>query len=170
LLAFNTEACAAGGTNSRMTQAMRDFLSVNADSPLRDASDHDLQQVLKMNHGFHILREPDDKSRFLFVPDEQVEYQSDAVEKNLKKNDSQGTKALGDVRVALEQVEPWNAAQIEQAIKAFCDQRQLGLGKVAQPIRVAVSGSAVSPPIFETLEFLGRARTIARIDRCLAQL
>ena len=153
-----------------MIQATRDFLSVNPDSPLREASDGDLEQVLKMNHGFHIIREPDDKSRFLFIPDDRVEYQSDAVEKNLKKNDSQGAKALREVRVALEQDEPWNAGQIEQAIKAFCDQRQLGLGKVAQPIRVAVSGSAVSPPIFETLEFLGRGRTIARIDRCLAQL
>ena len=56
----------------------------------------------------------------------------------------------------LDQVEPWDAAHIEQAVKGFCDQRQLGLGKVAQPIRVAVSGTAVSPPIFETLEFLGR--------------
>ena len=46
----------------------------------------------------------------------------------------------------------------------------LKLGKVAQPIRVAVSGGTVSPPIFESLEFLGRARTLARIDRCLGTL
>ncbi|HWE01193.1 MAG TPA: glutamate--tRNA ligase [Tepidisphaeraceae bacterium] len=170
LLAFNTEACAAGSTNARMVEAMRDFLSVNPDSPLREASDHDIEQVLQMNHGFHILREPDDKSRFLFIPDKQVEYQTDALDKVLRKNESQGAKALREVRAALEQVEPWNAGQVEQAIKAFCDQRQIGLGKVAQPIRVAVSGSAVSPPIFETLEFLGRARTIARIDRCLSSL
>ena len=46
----------------------------------------------------------------------------------------------------------------------------LGLGKVAQPIRVAVSGGTVSPPIFESLEFLKRERTLARLDRCLGTL
>jgi glutamyl/glutaminyl-tRNA synthetase len=74
------------------------------------------------------------------------------------------------VRTSLETVEPWDAAHIEQAVKGFCEQRQLGLGKVAQPIRVAVSGSTISPPIFDTLEFLGKQRTLGRIDRCLAGL
>ena len=53
-------------------------------------------------------------------------------------------------------------------MKAYCERTGLGLGKVAQPIRVAVTGGTVSPPIFESLEFLGRQRTLARIDRCLA--
>ena len=44
----------------------------------------------------------------------------------------------------------------------------LALGKVAQPLRVAVSGTAVSPPIDVTLELLGRAKTLARIERALA--
>ena len=62
----------------------------------------------------------------------------------------------------------WAVPDLEGAIKAKCDALGLGLGKVAQPVRVAVSGSAVSPPIFETLEFLGRERSLARIDRCLS--
>jgi glutamyl-tRNA synthetase len=168
LMAFNTEANAAAPT-PRMVAALRDYLILHPDSPLGSASDADLERVLKMNHGFHILYEVDDKSRFLFVPDDQIEYQPDAVEKVLKKNDSQGAGALRDVRPVLEAVEAWDAAHIEQAVKGFCDQKQLGLGKVAQPIRVAVSGSAVSPPIFDTLEFLGKQRTLARIDRCLAR-
>jgi len=44
-----------------------------------------------------------------------------------------------------------------------------GLGKVAQPIRVAISGTTVSPPIFQSLELLGRERTFARITRCVAR-
>ncbi len=50
---------------------------------------------------------------------------------------------------------------LEEAVKKYCETTGLGLGKVAQPIRVAVSGSTVSPPIFETLAFLGRERTLA---------
>jgi glutamyl-tRNA synthetase len=44
----------------------------------------------------------------------------------------------------------------------------VGLGKVAQPIRVAVSGGTVSPPIDVTLEILGRETTVGRLARALA--
>jgi glutamyl/glutaminyl-tRNA synthetase len=169
LLAFNTEAFAAAPM-PRALAAFRDYLSVNPESPLNGTTDAQLEKVLKMNHGFHILREADEKSRFLFMPDEAVEYLPDAVEKVLKKNEGQGAAALRDIRPLLAAVSTWDAASIEQAVKGFCDQRQLGLGKVAQPLRVAVSGTAVSPPIFDTLEFLGRDRTLARIDRCLSRL
>jgi glutamyl-tRNA synthetase len=43
-------------------------------------------------------------------------------------------------------------------------------GAAAQPIRVAISGTTVSPPIFHSLEFLGKERSMARIDRCLASV
>jgi len=169
LLAFNTEASAASPT-PRMITAMRDYLTINSDSPLASAADSQLEKVLKMNHGFHILREADEKSRFLFQPDGEIEYQTDAVEKVLKKNDGQGAAALRDVRAVLDALSTWQAADIEAAVKGYCDQKQLGLGKVAQPIRVAVSGTTISPPIFETLEFLGKAKTIARIDRCISMI
>ena len=45
----------------------------------------------------------------------------------------------------------------------------VGLGKVAQPLRVAVTGTAVSPPIDVTLELLGRTRTFERIDAALSR-
>ena len=169
LLAFNTEACAAAPM-PRMLKAFRDYLSVNPDSPLNRADDAALEKVLKMNHGFHLLREADEKSRFLFMPDDQIELQPDAVEKVLKKNENHGANALRDILPILSGLNTWTAHEIEQSVKSYCDRTQLGLGKVAQPIRVAVSGSTVSPPIFETLEFLGKSSTIARIEKCLASL
>ena len=50
----------------------------------------------------------------------------------------------------------------------FVAARGLGMGKVAQPLRVAVTGTTISPGIAETLEILGCDHTLARIDRCLA--
>jgi glutamyl-tRNA synthetase len=44
------------------------------------------------------------------------------------------------------------------------------LGALAQPVRVAITGGTVSPPIFETLEVLGRERSLARIDRALGSI
>jgi glutamyl-tRNA synthetase len=71
------------------------------------------------------------------------------------------------VREALAGVEPWAAAPIQQGINAVAERLQVGMGKVAQPIRVAVSGTAVSPPIDVTLEALGQEMTLARLDRAL---
>ena len=45
----------------------------------------------------------------------------------------------------------------------------LGLGKLAQPVRVAVTGTAVSPPLFEIMVLLGRDETLARIDAAVAR-
>ena len=61
----------------------------------------------------------------------------------------------------------FSAAALEHAVKQYDEQKKLGLGKIAQPIRVAVTGSTVSPPIFQSLELLGKERTLTRIERCL---
>jgi glutamyl/glutaminyl-tRNA synthetase len=167
LMSFSTTGNAAAAPD-RLLAAFRDYLSVNPDSPLGGAADAELTKLLAMKAGFRLLREVDEVSRFFYAPDDQLAFDADAVEKNLKKNDGAGLSALRDVRGVLAAVTSWTAASCEGAVKGYCDQKGLGLGKVAQPIRVAISGTTVSPPIFESLEFLGKERTLARIDRCLA--
>jgi glutamyl/glutaminyl-tRNA synthetase len=167
LLAFNTEACAAAPIE-RLVAAMRDYLSVNPDSPLHRADDRALAKLLHMKQGFRTLAEVDQMTRFFFVADDAVSFDREAVEKTLLKNDALGLTALREVRAVLEGVSNWTHVEIESAVKAYCEQKGLGLGKVAQPVRVAVAGGNISPPIFESLEFLGKQSTLARIDRCLA--
>ena len=172
---FNREKLKAFSTDffgkappARLVSAMRDYLSVNPESPLNRASDDELARLLHMNAGFHVLREVDEKSSFFFTPDDQIVYVPDAVEKVLRKNDKQGLLALQAIVPVLAEVTDWTHVNLEAAVKAHCEKTGLGLGKVAQPIRVAVSGSAVSPPIFESLEFLGKEKTLARIARCVS--
>jgi glutamyl-tRNA synthetase len=166
LLAFNTEACAAA-SDERLLAAMKDYLLVNPDSPLNAASPDQLLKLLHMRRGFRTLRDVDEPCRFFFVPDDQITYDAQAVEKVLRKNNGEGLNVLRDVRDLFATVNDWRHAPLETAIKQYCEQKGLGLGKVAQPIRVAISGTTVSPPIFESIEFLGKERTLARIDRCL---
>ena len=166
LKSFSTDGFAKSSP-TELIRAMRDYLAVNPESPLNGADDGSLAKVLHMNAGFHVLREVDEKSRFMFVTDESLEYPADAVEKLLLKNDRQGATALAAVRPLLAAAEPWSTASLEGIVKSYCEQSGLGLGKVAQPIRLAVSGSTVSPPIFESLELLGRERSLARMDRVL---
>ena len=70
-----------------------------------------------------------------------------------------GKKALADV--------DWNAAAIEGALRPLSDELDIGFGKVAQPLRVAVTGSSVSPPLFESIELLPRERVLERIDHAI---
>ena len=167
LLAFNTEALAAA-SEERLLSAMKDFLSVNPDSPLNRATDEQLLELLHMKKGMRTLREAEQACRFFFVGDDAIAYQPDAVDKVLRKNGGEGASVLRDVRQVLGGVSDWRHEPLEQAVQAFCAEKRLGLGKVAQPIRVAVTGSTVSPPIFQSLEFLGKQRTLARIERCLS--
>ncbi len=113
------------------------------------------------------LQEPFVNGRFFIVADDAFDYQPDAVKKNLQKDNGEGFGVLQDLRPLLADCQPWSAAQLEIVVKQYAEDKSLGLGKVAQPLRVAVSGSTVSPPIYDTLAILGQAATLARIDRCM---
>jgi glutamyl-tRNA synthetase len=81
--------------------------------------------------------------------------------------DEPGKALLRKGREALASVTPWVAGSIDPVLKSLAESAGVGLGKVAQPIRVAVTGSTVSPPIGETLELLGKDEALARIDAAL---
>jgi glutamyl-tRNA synthetase len=74
---------------------------------------------------------------------------------------------LGVLRERFAALGEWTAAAIHEAVHQVAQEQELGLGKVAQPLRVALAGNAVSPPIDATLELLGKAESLARIDRAL---
>jgi glutamyl-tRNA synthetase len=110
------------------------------------------------------LKEMAHNSRFFFV--ERIEIDAKAAAKHLGP-DARGS--LARVREALASLPQWNAAAIHAVLDDMAVRLQSGLGKIAQPLRVAVTGTAISPPIDATLALLGRERTLARIDTVLGQ-
>jgi glutamyl-tRNA synthetase len=70
---------------------------------------------------------------------------------------------LGRVAAALEVLEPWEAAAIESALEDLAAREELSKKNAFQPVRAAVTGSNVSPPLPESMELLGRERTLARL-------
>ncbi|NIA16914.1 MAG: glutamate--tRNA ligase, partial [Planctomycetes bacterium] len=56
------------------------------------------------------------------------------------------------------------AENIETLLRSIAEEKQLGLGKVAQPLRVAICGTTVSLPIFDSIDLLGIENTLIRID------
>ena len=67
-------------------------------------------------------------------------------------------------REELERVEPFAAPEIEAALRALADRLELSPRKAFEPIRVAVTGSKVSPGLFESLELLGKEETLRRLS------
>jgi len=94
-------------------------------------------------------------------------YDEKAANKHL--NAAAGT-VLRQLSEAFAALPDWRAEPIHEAIKQVAEAGGLALGKVAQPLRVAVTGTAVSPPIDITLELLGQAKTLLRIQRALTRI
>ena len=81
------------------------------------------------------------------------------------KND--GLAILQIVRDRLVAIEQFTEEAIENMLRGLAEERQVGLGKVAQPLRVAICGTTVSPPIFDSVSMLGKNNTLTRIDTTL---
>jgi glutamyl-tRNA synthetase len=87
-------------------------------------------------------------------------------DKALKQVAGDGAGTLAMLHDRLAHLEPWTREALEADARAAAEAHGLKLGKVAQPLRAAVTGSTVSPPIFEVMEILGRAETLARLEDC----
>lgn len=82
--------------------------------------------------------------------------------------DPDGLLRLRTARGALSSVGKWDPASIRAGFEALCASTDVPMGKYAQPVRIALTGDGVSPELPETLAFLGRDESLARIDRLLA--
>jgi glutamyl-tRNA synthetase len=78
-----------------------------------------------------------------------------------------GLAALAEAREALSAAEPFDAGSVERALREVVERRAAKPGDVFQPLRVALTGTTVSPGIFESVALLGREETLARIDATL---
>ena len=164
LLAFNTDAC-ADATPDRLLAAFKDYLSLNQ-TPIPTDDDELLARLLKTCTGFRTFADIITKCGVLFEADDTFEFDAKAVKKVLLKNDAAAFAVLTDLREILA-TSDWQREVLEACINDYCRTRELSMGKVAQPIRVAVTGCTISPQIIDTLLILGRDKSLARIDRCL---
>jgi len=105
-------------------------------------------------------------TRWVFLDDPEIDEK--AVAKWLKVDG--GKAVLEELRAGLAQMETFEKDAIENLLKGAAEKRGLKLGKVAQPLRVAVTGSDASPPMHETLGIIGKERVMRRIDAMLKRL
>ena len=97
-----------------------------------------------------------------------IEYDSAAVEKFLKKEGI--TNLLKEVLAAISQLESFNTKHLEDALRALTTKLGVGFSKLAQPLRVSITGRSVSAGIFETMELLGKEVSLQRLDHTIKNL
>ena len=108
-------------------------------------------------------------SKFLIDSDEQITWEeSKPVKKALLKGEVTGLSRMPAIIEAFTALETWDAESIDACLHTLAEDLAGGaLGKVAQPVRIAVAGGPVSPPIGDTLVLLGKESSLCRLSRCL---
>jgi len=164
LVAFNTEHIRML-PKDKLLRHLREYLKV-IDSPVMRADDDMLLRIIALCEGARTLADIERKSRFLFLADDEIEYDENAVNKVLLKDG--GVETLRIERERLGAMDKFDVKNVEAALHSLAKERQIGLGKVAQPLRVALCGSTISISIFDAVEMLGKDETLARIDRTIS--
>jgi glutamyl-tRNA synthetase len=112
------------------------------------------------------LKEMAEKARIWYAPLEH--YDEQAVAKHLKTPTARA--ALESVRAKIAELDEWSVAGIHAAIEAAAAAIGEGMGKVAQPLRVALTGTQVSPSIDHTAFLAGKDEALRRIEAALARI
>lgn len=113
-----------------------------------------------------LLTEVAPQVTFLFQDD--LEYDEASWDKVMTKEGVD--QILSDAVSRLDAVDPFSTDAIEATLRSLAEERGIGAGKAFQPVRVAVTGSSISPPLFESIAALGRERSVARIRGALVRL
>lgn len=147
-----------------LVKHLRAYLEENR-SPVAKADDALLARIIQMNEGARTLEQIEQKTRFAFIANEDMTYDASAVKKVLLKgNGLEMLKIVGEALALLPEV---TSESIEALLRGLAEEKQVGLGKVAQPLRVAICGNTISPPIFDAVNMLGMDNTLKRIERTL---
>lgn len=121
-----------------------------------------LEEIIKIQaERCHTLQEMAQKSRYFY---QDITEYDDKAKKFLT---PEIEPVLIYIKEQLQNLNQWSANRIHEIIISATEKFVLKLGKVAQPIRVAVTGSTISPPIDVTLELLGKEKVIARLEQVL---
>jgi glutamyl-tRNA synthetase len=176
LLAFNTDAI-TGMAPDAFARRCREHARQFRPEYLAKLGDEKFALLMKASQErSKTLDDPFKSNGFLLADDAALVHVDD---KNVRKalgigapaaeGAKSGLEHLKAMRAILGALADWTQPALEAAATAYSNEHAgAKIGAVAQPLRIAVSGSTVSPPIWDTLVLVGKASALARIDRCVA--
>ncbi|GAP65960.1 glutamyl-tRNA synthetase [Mizugakiibacter sediminis] len=121
--------------------------------------------IVALRDRVQTLKEMAERARIWYAPIEQ--WDAKAVEKHLRADGA--AAVLAAARARFEALPSWTPESVHKAIEAVAAELGVGMGKVAQPLRVAITGTQVSPSIEHTVYLAGRPGALRRIDDALAR-
>ena len=153
--------------------ADRDFLVESLDAGLRaqglspDVLTHKSREgiVDELRTRSITLTEMIDGARFFF--ENEVDFDEKAASKFLN---SESSELMLKLRNELSKIDTFSSENVKSAFHRVMEEEAVKLGKLAQPVRVAITGGTISPGIFETLSLLGKDRSLHRLDVALARV
>lgn len=149
------------GEDAALLHELEDFLAAQQRPPLTGAQHSALFRAMPgMKERAKTLPELLEMGRFALV---ERPVEADAAGAKLLDSASRGM--LGRLTSRLQHAS-WAAGDLEACVRHFAAEEGRGLGKVAQPVRAALTGRAVSPSVFDLMEILGREESIARLQDC----
>jgi glutamyl-tRNA synthetase len=116
--------------------------------------------ILAQRERAKTLKEMAEKSRFFYQTTDELNVDKNAIPAEI-------IPALKHLSTELEKLTEWTDATIHQAITQTAEKFDIKLGKLAQPLRLIITGGTVSPPIDATVRLLGKERVIARVARVI---
>lgn len=154
-------------TIPRLVDAMKDYGQFN-EVNWKDSDDQLLASIATLfRERATTIRSLETQCGWLFQPPTAYG-PAKSIKKFLLRNEAQGLGVLKDLLPELAGMSSWSEEALESVIQAFAERRTEGkLGLIAQPLRIALTGGPVSPPIFSSIALLSQADTIARIEACL---
>ena len=114
------------------------------------------------------LRELAEQMAIYFVDDDAIEYDAEAVKKYIKGDDL--GKRLSALHETLTSTDPFDVATSEAALRKLAEAEDVSAAKLIHPLRLALTGKGVSPPVFDVAVVLGRERTLKRLRRLIERL
>lgn len=175
LLSFNADAIGAL-TDEQFAATWRRWCAEYEPAIVKRVPDGDrwLELARAIKPRAKTLRDGVKSCAFLARADDAIDFDKAAVDKNLVANDRAGVKLLVEFKQRLAALDAFHATELHAMIesfardKGFVNEKGVNVGPVAQPVRVAIAGVPVTPPLGETLAVLGRDAAIKRITTCIA--
>ncbi len=139
-----------------LAEALKSFLESENLAPPREKL---VMAIKTLKERSRTLKEMAEGMRFYFT--DRIEYEEKAARKFLK---PAMIPYFTQLTECLRHLETFDEPSVEACFKKVTEENQIKLGKIAQPVRVALTGKTVSPGLFEVMEVLGKEKTLARLQ------
>jgi len=147
-------------TDARLVQACSTLFAISEDAPMPEDHQRTLLMAMpSLKEKAKTVDELLDKSRYILATRPLT-----ISEKAQKQLTDDACAMLGELTSHLREASYWSAEELETITKSFAEKRETKLGKIAQPLRAALTGGAASPGIYDVMVSLGRDETLARIS------